>query len=151
MGIDGYICIAVFALVVLGISLNILHMALVALLGVSALMVTGIITTEVRSAGILAVYSINSLFIASMVIIRCLEPTNIFPVLAQRLFRLSRGDGRLLLVLLFAVVAPLCAVFPNATVVCSFCLCAPKWRACSPCRSCRSSSSWSSSPTARAS
>lgn len=120
MGIDGYICIAVFALVILGISLNLLHMALVALLGVSALMVTGIITTEVRSAGILAVYSINSLFIASMVIIRCLEPTNIFPVLAQRLFRLARGDGRLLLFLLFAVVAPLCAVFPNATVVLLF-------------------------------
>jgi len=88
MGIDAIICLVVFAGLVICITANVLHMALVALIGVSILMVTGIMTPEVSSAGILAVHPINSLFIGSMVLIRCLEPTRIFPVLAAGLFRL---------------------------------------------------------------
>lgn len=117
MSSDALTCIVVFAAVILCIITNVLHMTLAALLGVSVLMVTGIMTQEVRNAGILAVYPINSLFIGSMVLIRCLEPTNVFPFLAERLFRLSRGDGRRLLALLFVGITPLCALFPNATVV----------------------------------
>lgn len=117
MGIDAIICLVVFAGMVICITANVIHMTLVALLGVSILMVTGIMTPEVSSAGILAVHPINSLFIGSMVLIRCLEPTRVFPVLAAGLFRLSAGDGRRLLLLLFAIVTPLCALFPNATVV----------------------------------
>lgn len=117
MSSDALACVVVFAAVILCITTNVLHMTLAALLGVSVLMVTGIMTQEVRNAGILAVYPINSLFIGSMVLIRCLEPTNVFPFLAERLFRLSCGDGRRLLLLIFLVVTPLCALFPNATVV----------------------------------
>jgi Na+/H+ antiporter NhaD/arsenite permease-like protein len=117
MGIDAIICLIVFAGLVICITTNVIHMTLVALIGVSILMVTGIMTPEVSSAGILAVHPINSLFIGSMVLIRCLEPTRIFPVLAAGLFRLSAGDGRRLLLLLFGIVTPLCALFPNATVV----------------------------------
>lgn len=117
MGIDGYICIAVFAAVIICITTNVIHMTLAALLGVSLLMVCGVMTPEVREAGILAVHPINSLFIGSMVLIRCLEPTRIFPVLAAWLFRLSAGDGRRLTLLIFCIVTPLCALFPNATVV----------------------------------
>ena len=117
MGIDAIICLAVFGGLVVCITANVIHMTLAALIAVSVLMVTGIVTPEVRSAGILAVHPINSLFIGSMVLIRCLEPTRVFPVLAAALFRLSAGDGRRLLLLLFGIVTPLCALFPNATVV----------------------------------
>lgn len=117
MGIDAVISLAVFAGLVICITANVIHMALAALIGVSILMVTGIMTPEVRSAGILTVHPINSLFIGSMVLIRCLEPTRVFPVLAAALFRFSAGEGRKVVLLLFGIVTPLCALFPNATVV----------------------------------
>jgi Na+/H+ antiporter NhaD/arsenite permease-like protein len=117
MGIEAIISLSVFAALVIAITANVIHMTLAALIGVSILIITGIMTPEVRSAGILAVHPINSLFIGSMVLIRCLERTRVFPVLADALFRLSAGDGRRLVLLLFALVTPLCALFPNAVVV----------------------------------
>ncbi|KAF5037709.1 putative transporter [anaerobic digester metagenome] len=117
MGIDAVICLAVFSGLVICITANVIHMTLAALIGVSILLLTGIITPEVSRAGILAVHPINSLFVGSMVLIRCLEPTRVFPAVAAALFRLSGGDGRRVILLLFGIVTPLCALFPNATVV----------------------------------
>lgn len=117
MGIDAVICLAVFSGLVICITANVIHMTLAALIGVSILLLTGIITPEVSRAGILAVHPINSLFVGSMVLIRCLEPTHVFPAVAAALFRLAAGDGRRVLLLLFGIVTPLCALFPNATVV----------------------------------
>jgi Na+/H+ antiporter NhaD/arsenite permease-like protein len=117
MGIDAFICLAVFSGLVICITANAIHMTLAALVGVSILMLTGVITPEVSKAGILAVHPINSLFVGSMVLIRCLETTHVFPALAEILFRLSAGNGRRVLLLLFGIVTPLCALFPNATVV----------------------------------
>jgi Na+/H+ antiporter NhaD/arsenite permease-like protein len=117
MGIDAVICLAVFSGLVICITANVIHMTLAALVGVSFLMVSGVITPEVSRAAILAVHPINSLFVGSMVLIRCLEPTRVFPAVAATLFRLSAGDGRRVLLLLVGIVTPMCALFPNATVV----------------------------------
>jgi Na+/H+ antiporter NhaD/arsenite permease-like protein len=117
---QAWLCIGVFAVAVTVIALDLMHMTLAMLLAAAVLFLTGVAGEEVRHAGIVAVIPIISLFISSMVLVRCLEPTNFFPVLARLLSRVSRGDGRLLVVCIVVSTALMCSVLPNATVVLLF-------------------------------
>lgn len=65
-------------------------------------------------------YDTIALFFGGMVVARALVPTGIFDYLGARVLRLVRGDGRLLLVSIVVLTAPICAILPNATVVILF-------------------------------
>lgn len=111
------VTLAVFGGVILAIAFNLLEMALAALLGVSTLIVFGILTQEeilnaVRTGG-----GSLSLLFGGMVVARTLGPTGIFEHVGTRFLRATRGSGKRFLLGLVALIAPLCAVLPNATTV----------------------------------
>jgi Na+/H+ antiporter NhaD/arsenite permease-like protein len=62
-------------------------------------------------------YSTLALFLGVMVLVRTLEPTNIFAYLAGQMVKLARGSGKLLLLGIVGITTPICAVLPNATTV----------------------------------
>ncbi len=112
-----YLVLGVFAAVILAIAANVVDMALAALLGASALMAMGILTQQdlVRSLG--ASSGMLALLFGGMVVARTLRPTGIFEHVGVLFLRATRGSGRRFLLLLVALVAPVCAVLPNATTV----------------------------------
>ena len=109
--------ITVFAAVILLIAFDVIDMLLAGMLGVSALIVLGILTAQ-------DVIEINrtadgtlALLFGGMVVARTLAPTGIFEFLGTVYLRATRGSGRRFLLGLLILVAPLCAVLPNATAV----------------------------------
>jgi Na+/H+ antiporter NhaD/arsenite permease-like protein len=115
--VDTIIIVGVFAGVILLIALDWLDMMLSALLGVCVLIVAGLFTMEdilgvTRSAG----GSIALLF-GGMVVARTLAPTGIFDYVGTLFLLATRGSGRRFLLGLIILVAPVCAVLPNATTV----------------------------------
>jgi len=112
-----YITLTVFATVILAIAFNVIDMALAALLGVSVLIALGIlnepdIMDATRTAG-----GPLSLLFGGMVVARTLSTTGLFERMGDVYLRATRGSGRRFLLLLVALVAPLCAFLPNATAV----------------------------------
>jgi Na+/H+ antiporter NhaD/arsenite permease-like protein len=107
----------VFAIVILLIAFDVIDMLLAGLLGVSTLIVLGIFTSQ-------DVIAINrtaggpiALLFGGMVVARTLVPTGIFEYLGTFYLRATKGSGRRFLLGLIVLVAPLCAVLPNATTV----------------------------------
>lgn len=109
-----------FAAVILAIALNWLDLAVAALLGAVLLRVLGIVSQETAVSSINVGYDTIALFFGGMVVARALIPTGIFDYLGARVLRLVRGDGRLLLISIIVLAAPICAILPNATVVILF-------------------------------
>ena len=107
----------VFAAVILLIAFDVLDMMLVGLLGVSALIVTGVITSQDVSAVNRTAGGPITLLFGGMVVARVLAPTGIFELLGTVYLRATRGSGKRFLLGLIVLVAPLCAVLPNATTV----------------------------------
>jgi len=112
-----YITLSVFAAVILAIAFDVIDMALAALLGVSVLVAFGIlnerdITSAMRTAG-----GPLLLLFGGMVVARTLATTGLFERVGNVYLRATRGSGRRFLLLLFVLVAPLCALLPNATTV----------------------------------
>jgi Na+/H+ antiporter NhaD/arsenite permease-like protein len=107
----------VFASVILMIAFDVMDMMLVGLLGVSALTVTGVITAQDVSAVNRTAGGPITLLFGGMVVARVLAPTGIFERLGTLYLRATRGSGRRFLLGLIILVAPLCAVLPNATTV----------------------------------
>jgi Na+/H+ antiporter NhaD/arsenite permease-like protein len=111
------ITICVFAGVILAIAFDLLDLTLSALLGVSVLLIMGILTPHdvlkalEKGGGALA------LLFGGMVVARTLQPTGVFENVGTRFLILIRGSGRLYLLGLFVLIAPICAFLPNATVV----------------------------------
>lgn len=112
-----YITLAVFAGVILLIALNAIEMTLAVLLGVSVLMALGILTQAdiIRSIG--QSEGMIALLFGGMVVARTLKPTGIFEFVGAYFLRATRGSGKRFLLLLIALVAPICAFLPNATTV----------------------------------
>lgn len=111
------ITLVVFAGVILAIALNIIDMAVAALLGVSVMLLFGVFTRqEFMNAAQTAGGSIALLF-GGMVVARTLVPTGIFELVGLRFLRATRGSGKRFLLGLIVLVAPLCAFLPNATTV----------------------------------
>jgi Na+/H+ antiporter NhaD/arsenite permease-like protein len=109
--------LVVFASVILLIVFDVMDMMLVGLLGVSALTVTGVITAEDVSAVNRTASGPITLLFGGMVVARVLAPTGIFERVGTLYLRATKGSGRRFLLGLVILVAPLCAVLPNATTV----------------------------------
>jgi len=112
-----YLTFAVFAGVILAIAFNMIDMTLATLLGVSILILAGILTREdVAKTQEMASGPIALLF-GGMVVARILATTGIFERVGVRYLRATKGSGKRFLLGLIVLVAPLCAFLPNATTV----------------------------------
>jgi len=114
------IAVLIFASVILSIALNWLDLAVAGLLGAVLLRPLGIVSQETAVSSINVGFDTIALFFGGMVVARALIPTGIFDYLGARVLRLVRGDGRLLLLSIIVMTAPICAILPNATVVILF-------------------------------
>lgn len=112
-----YITLAVFGGVILVIAFDVMDMAVAALLGVSALMAFGIL----HEPDFLGALKIGggplALLFGGMVVAHTLGSTGIFDRVGAVYLRATRGSGKRFLLLLIALVAPVCALLPNATTV----------------------------------
>ena len=112
-----YMTMAVFGAVILAIAFDMIDMAVATLLGVSVLFGFNILDEDdvisaVRTAG-----GPLALLFGGMVVARTLASTGIFDRIGTVYLRATRGSGKRFLLLLVALVAPLCAFLPNATTV----------------------------------
>ena len=111
------ITLAVFAAVILAIAFDVVDMALAALLGVSCLVLFGILGEAELIAATRTAGGPLLLLFGGMVVARILGTTGVFERVGNIYLRATRGSGRRFLLLLFLLVAPLCALLPNATTV----------------------------------
>ncbi len=112
-----YLTIGIFAAVILVIAFDLIDMAVAALLGVSLLIAFGILDGGdlmpiVHTAG-----GPLALLFGGMVVARMIAKTGIFEWLGDAFLRATGGSGKRLLLLIVALVAPICALLPNATAV----------------------------------
>jgi Na+/H+ antiporter NhaD/arsenite permease-like protein len=112
-----YLTLGVFAAVILLIAFDLIDMTVAALLGVSVLIVFGILDGSdlmpiVHTAG-----GPLSLLFGGMVVARVIGKTGIFDWIGAAFLRATGGSGQRFLLLIVALVAPVCAVLPNATAV----------------------------------
>lgn len=112
-----YLTYAVFAAVILAIAFDLVDMLLAALLGVAVLIMAGAyhaqdVLNVTRTAG-----GPIALLFGGMVVARVLAPTGVFDWVGTHYLRFTRGSGKRFLLGLMLLVAPLCAVLPNATTV----------------------------------
>ena len=111
------IVLAVFSVVILTIAFNVIDMAVAALVGVCVLILLGILNEQdLLSATDTAGGPISLLF-GGMIVARILSTTGIFELIGDIFLRATGGSGRRFLLLLIALVAPVCAFLPNATTV----------------------------------
>jgi Na+/H+ antiporter NhaD/arsenite permease-like protein len=112
-----YLTIGIFAVVILAIAFDLVDMALAALLGVAAMIVTGVLDDKdflqvpATAGGAIA------LLFGGMVVAHVLEKSGIFERLGAPFLKLTGGSGKRFLLLLVLFVAAVCAFLPNATTV----------------------------------
>ena len=112
-----YITVAVFTAVVAVIAVDLLDMAVAALLGVSALIAVGILREpDLIEAAKIASGPLSLLF-GGMVVAHTLGGTGLFERVGAIYLRATKGSGKRFLLLLIVLVAPVCALLPNATTV----------------------------------
>jgi len=112
-----YVTMAVFAAVILAIALDVIDMAVATLLGVSLLFGFDIITEEDTIEALRTAGGPLALLFGGMVVARTLASTGIFDRVGAAYLQATRGSGKRFLLLLVALIAPLCAFLPNATTV----------------------------------
>jgi Na+/H+ antiporter NhaD/arsenite permease-like protein len=112
-----YCTLAVFGAVIVVIAFNVVNMAVAALLGVSVLMGLGILQGGDIVAAMTTAGGPLSLLFGGMVVAHTLGGTGIFDRIGAVYLRLTRGSGKRFLLLLIVLVAPTCALLPNATTV----------------------------------
>ena len=106
-----------FGVVILAIAIDLVDMAVAALLGVCAMIAFGILASNdiveaMREAG-----GPIALLFGGMVVAHVLGKTGIFEYVGALVLRATGGSGKRFLLLLIALVAPVCALLPNATTV----------------------------------
>jgi Na+/H+ antiporter NhaD/arsenite permease-like protein len=112
-----YLTVAVFAGVILVIALDLIDMAVAALLGVCVLLALGLLDQgDLLEASKTAGGPLALLF-GGMVVARVLAKTGVFDRVGARFLHATGGSGKRFLLLLVALVAPVCAFLPNATTV----------------------------------
>ena len=109
--------LAVFGVVILVIAVDLVDMAVAALIGVSVLLAVGILDGADVMAGIDSASGPLLLLAGGMIVAQTLGSTGIFDRISSVYLRATRGSGKRFLLLLIALVAPLCALLPNATTV----------------------------------
>ena len=117
MELQSIIIFAVFAGVILSIAINVIDMAVAAMLGVSTLIIFGIFTRQDILNAIQAAGGPLSLLFGGMVVARTLEPTGIFEQIGTRFLLATKGSGKRFLLGVVFLVSLLCAFLPNATTV----------------------------------
>ncbi len=111
------VTLIVFGAVILAIAFDLIDMMLAALLGSTALAVLGILGKPDINAALDTASGPLALLLGGMVVARMLGMTGIFDRVGVLFLRATRGSGRRYLILLVALVAPVCALLPNATTV----------------------------------
>jgi Na+/H+ antiporter NhaD/arsenite permease-like protein len=112
-----YLTIGVFAGVILLIALDLIDMTVAALLGLSILVLTGVFDQNDMMDTVGVANGPIALLFGGMVVARVLARTGLFERLGAIMLRATGGSGRRFLLLLVALVAPTCALLPNATTV----------------------------------
>jgi Na+/H+ antiporter NhaD/arsenite permease-like protein len=112
-----YLTIGIFAAVILVIAFDLVDMALAALLGVGAMIVTGILDDKDFLAVPATAGGAISLLFGGMVVARVLETSGIVERLSVPFLRFTGGSGKRFLLVLVLTVAVVCAFLPNATTV----------------------------------
>ncbi|MBP0595093.1 citrate transporter [Paraburkholderia sp. LEh10] len=112
-----YIVVGVFSAVILAIAFNVIDMAVAALVGMCALIALSILGEQDLLAAARTSAGPISLLFGGMVVARILSTTGIFDLIGDLYLRATGGSGRRFLLLLIVIVAPLCALLPNATTV----------------------------------
>ncbi len=112
-----FLTVAVFAGVILVIALDLIDMAVAALLGVCILLALRLLDTNDLIEASKTAGGPLALLFGGMVVARVLSTTGIFERLGDRMLRATDGGGKRYLLLLVALVAPVCAFLPNATTV----------------------------------
>jgi Na+/H+ antiporter NhaD/arsenite permease-like protein len=92
-------------------------LTIAAMLGALLLVVSNILTLDRAIGYIASNHTTLGLFLGVMVMIRALQPTQIFGYLATQMVILAKGKGSRLLLGIVAITTPICAVLPNATTV----------------------------------
>ncbi|MCU0600348.1 MAG: SLC13 family permease [Desulfobacterales bacterium] len=111
------VTLVVFAGVILAIAFDLIDMLLAAMIGTSILIVMGIFNSQDVIAINQTAGAPIALLFGGMVVARTLVPTGVFDFLGTLYLRATKGSGKRFLLGLFILVAPLCAVLPNATTV----------------------------------
>ena len=109
--------LSVFGAVIIAIAFDVVDMAVAALLGVSVLLAAGILDNVDVMAGIDSGSGPLLLLAGGMIVAQTLGSTGIFDRISSVYLRATRGSGKRFLLLLLVLVAPLCALLPNATTV----------------------------------
>lgn len=112
-----YITLGVFGAVILAIAFDLIDMAVATLLGVSLLIGMDILAEPDIIAAMQIAGGPLFLLFGGMVVAQTLSSTGIFDRIGTVYLRATRGSGKRFLLLLMALVAPLCALLPNATTV----------------------------------
>ena len=115
--LQNYTVFAVFAGVILVIAFNLIDMTLAVMLGASILLILGILTQQDILNSFKLSEGMLALLFGGMVVARTLVPTGIFENVGTRFLLATRGSGKRFLLMLVAMVAPICAFLPNATAV----------------------------------
>lgn len=114
---DYWVALITFALVIIVIVFEKIHLTAAALLGSLVLVFTHVMTLSEAVNYISRSYATLALFFGVMVLVRAFEPTKVFEYVATKMIIAARGDGKLLLLGIVAITTPICAVLPNATTV----------------------------------
>ena len=112
-----YLTLAIFAAVILAIAFDVMDMAIAALIGVCAMIAFGILSPDDLLEAIRTAGGPLSLLFGGMVVAHVLSKTGLFERMGSRFLYATGGSGKRYLLLLIALVAPVCAVLPNATTV----------------------------------
>ena len=111
------ITLVVFGGVILVIALDLIDMMLAALLGVSLLLVFGILDQKDMIEVFNTSGSPLALLFGGMVVARVLAGTGMFERLGDIYLRATGGSGKRYLLLLVGILSLVCAFLPNATTV----------------------------------
>jgi Na+/H+ antiporter NhaD/arsenite permease-like protein len=111
------ITVSVFAAVILLIAFDVIDMAVAALVGTCLLIALGILDEQDLLGAIRTGAGPLGLLFGGMIVARVLATTGLFDIIGNVYLRATDGSGKRFLLLLIALVAPICAVLPNATTV----------------------------------
>jgi Na+/H+ antiporter NhaD/arsenite permease-like protein len=112
-----YLTLAVFAGVIVAIALDVIDMAVAALIGVCVLIAVGILREPEMIDALRVAGGPLALLFGGMVVAHVLGTTGLFERVGATYLRATGGSGKRFLILLVALVAPVCAFLPNATTV----------------------------------
>jgi Na+/H+ antiporter NhaD/arsenite permease-like protein len=112
-----YLTLAVFAGVIVAIALDVIDMAVAALIGVCVLIAVGILREPEMIDALRVAGGPLALLFGGMVVAHVLGVTGLFERVGATYLRATGGSGKRFLILLVALVAPVCAFLPNATTV----------------------------------